>query len=294
MEIVTTSQQWWRSDPDMDVLQESTDKMQALDEERRELLSRLLGPGWELPAELAGIPNTSIAFDGPVLSGLSQEARESVLGIELQARDRQAAYIQAQRKAGKTADPTELARLRQSARDDLAKVLKPEELEEYLLRYSSNAERLREGLRGFGTTQEEFRKLFRATDAIDSQLQNLGDSSDPAAVKRREELERAREEAMKEALPAERYEYLQLNRDPGFQDVRDTAEQIGAAAETVLPLYQINQATEQERQRILQDGSLTPEQQSEQLSAIYQHQLDSQRKLLGEEVFRKLQATKGN
>ncbi len=294
MEIVTTTQQWWRSDPDLDVLQESTDKLQALDEERRELLARLLGPGWELPAELAGIPNSSIAFDGPVLSGLSQEAREAVLAIELEARDRQAAYMQAQRKAGKPADPAELARLRQSAREDLAKVLKPEELEEYLLRYSRNADRLRESLRGFGTSQEEFRKLFRATDAIDYQLQTLGDTSDPASVKRREELERAREDAVKEALPTERYEYLRLNRDPAFQETRDTAEQIGAAAETVLPLYQINRATEQERQRILQDASLTPEQQSEQLGAIYQHQVESQRKLLGEEAFKKLQETKGN
>lgn len=294
MEIVTTTQQWWRSDPDLDVLQESADKMQALDLERRELLDRLLGPGWELPAELAGIPNSSIAFDGPILSGLSQEAKEAVLEIELQSRDRQAAYIQAQRKAGKPADPAELAQLRQGAREDLAKVLKPEELEEYLLRYSRNAEQLREGLRGFGTTQEEFRKLFRATDAIDYQLQALADASDPDSVKRREELEREREAAMKESLPADRYEYLRLNRDPMFQDTRDTAEQIGAAAETVLPLYQINQATEQERRRILQDASLTPEQQSEQLGSIYQHQVESQRKLLGEEAFKKLQETKGN
>ena len=51
------------------------------------------------------------------------------------------------------------------ARDDLARVLSPPQLEEFLLRYSQNANELRANLgqlRFFNATPDEFRAVFRA------------------------------------------------------------------------------------------------------------------------------------
>ncbi|HWQ91486.1 MAG TPA: hypothetical protein VN673_07425, partial [Clostridia bacterium] len=45
-ELVTPEQQWWRAEPDPAVLQVAAEKARTLDEERRTLLSRLLGPTW--------------------------------------------------------------------------------------------------------------------------------------------------------------------------------------------------------------------------------------------------------
>src|SRR5882724_1365300 len=46
-EILTAEQEWWRSEPNSNLVQVATEKARALDEERRGLLSRLLGNNWE-------------------------------------------------------------------------------------------------------------------------------------------------------------------------------------------------------------------------------------------------------
>jgi hypothetical protein len=292
-EVPTGSEQWWRSEPDMDLLQAAADKSRTLDEERRALLARLLGSNWETGSETLSLPDTSITFSGVQLGELSTEAKQAVRDIETRSRDRREAYAAARQGQGLPSDPAELARIRQQTRDELAKVLTPAQLEEYLLRYSNNATQLREVMRGFHASPEEFRGVFRATDTLDLQIEALAGASDPAAVKRREELEGQREAAIKEALKPERYAYYKLNQDPAFQSSRETAEQIGATPESVLPLYQINQETEKERQRIMRDPGLTPEQQTESLATVYQNQLDTLRKILGEEAFKRYQAATG-
>jgi hypothetical protein len=293
VEIATASHQWWRADPDPDLLEETVDGIQSLERERRALLATLLGPHWESPDELLGVPATSIAFTGPQLGSLPAEAKWAVCDIEARSREQLRAHTAAQEKDGKPVDPAFTARLRQQTREELAKVLTPEQLEEYLLRYSRNADRLRETVRGFDATAEEFRKLFRATDPLDQQLDTLGASADAATERRRAELQRQRDEAARQALGDKRYEFYRLNQDPVFQDVRETAEQLGADAASVLPLYQIQKEVARERNRILQDASLSPEDQSRELGLVYQHQLDSVRKLMGEEAFKKYQALSG-
>jgi len=47
LEIVTPEQQWWRPDPDSNVVQVASEKMRVLEDERRAMLSRLLGTNWE-------------------------------------------------------------------------------------------------------------------------------------------------------------------------------------------------------------------------------------------------------
>src|SRR6058998_1201151 len=46
-EVVTPEQEWWRTEPDTNVVQAAAEKVRILDEERRGLLARLLGSNWE-------------------------------------------------------------------------------------------------------------------------------------------------------------------------------------------------------------------------------------------------------
>lgn len=289
-EVVTPAQQWWRSEADLDVVETAIEAKDRLESERRDLLTRLLGPDWDTSGGSIEVAGSNVTFDGPLLGNLSPTARHAVREIELRNRERQRAYLQGLRGENKAPDPAELARLRQQTRDELARVLNPAELEEFLLRYSSTAEGLRREFSGFEPTADEFRNVFRATDALDMELAKLAGATDAAGAKRREELEQRRAEVVREALPPERYSVYQLNQDPAFRRARDTAEDLGAEPETVLPLYTINRETELERQRVLNDRSLSPEEQSQLLAAIDQVRLDSLRKLLGEDRFRRLQA----
>ncbi len=74
-ELVTGEQQWWRSEPDLNVLRAAAQKAQELEEERRALLTSLLGNSWET-GDLVSLPRPSrpsVTLDGPVLGNLPDE-----------------------------------------------------------------------------------------------------------------------------------------------------------------------------------------------------------------------------
>ncbi|HKS37819.1 MAG TPA: hypothetical protein VJW76_11555 [Verrucomicrobiae bacterium] len=283
-EIVTAEQQWWRSEPDLDITQAAVVKLKALETERRSLLSRLLGAEWESSYYPYPAP-TGNPLDGPLLGALSPQAKNAVHEIEDRSQERRQAYLEAMQKEGKPPDPAELERLRQETRAELAQVLGPEQLQEYLLRYSNNANALRTEMRGFDLGPDEFRNLFRARDSIDQQLQSLAGATDPASLQRRKELEQERDAGIREILGTDRFQLYKLNQDPLFRDSRALVQQIGAAQEKLLPLYEINHTTEVEQQRIRNDATLTPEERTEALHAIQASRENTLRKLFGEEAY---------
>jgi len=228
-ELVTGEQQWWRSEPDLNVLRAAAQKAQELEEERRALLTSLLGNSWET-GDLVSLhrpSRLSVTLDGPVLGNLPDETKKNIQEINARSQERLQAYLDAQSRQGLSPDPRELAKLRQQTRADLAHLLAPPELEEYLLRYSQNANDLRAQfgqLRLFDPSPDEFRAVFRATDALDQQLHLLADARDPASLATRKALEDQRENAIKIALGPKRYEEYRLLHDPLYQEKLEDAD----------------------------------------------------------------------
>src|SRR5439155_3173401 len=106
----------------------------------------------------------------------------------------------------------------------------PAQLEEFLLRYSQNATNLRADfgqLRFFNPSQDEFRAVFRASDTLDQQIQMLADATDPNSVAQRKALEDHRENAIKVALGAKRYEEYRMLHDPLYRDAVAMSQQAG-------------------------------------------------------------------
>ncbi|MBI4658033.1 MAG: hypothetical protein HY735_04140 [Verrucomicrobia bacterium] len=283
-EIVTPEQQWWRSTPDQQVVTAAMSQMHGLEIERRNLLNQLLGAKWEA-ANSWEVAAFNVRLDGPVLGSLTPEAKQSLRDLETRFAQQKQEYLSGRQKAGEPVDAAEMARLQEANRKELAKVLSPAQIEEYLLRYSDVAQNLRREFAGFELTSEEFRSIFRARDAAEQQLPLYAKGDDPATVRRREELEKQRDEAAKQAMGPERYQLFVFSQDPIFRQAQAAAEQIGAPPETVLPVYQINQAAEQERQRINSDANLSGEQRAAALAATVNQQQESLRKVLGREAF---------
>jgi hypothetical protein len=293
-EIMTAEQQWWRPQPDTNLVQTAAEKLRVLEAERRALLTRLLGPNWEVMEVASALTNpppskAGVTLDGPILGALSAETKQAVQDISARALEHSEAYIEAQRAENKQPDPAELARMRQQTRDELSRILTPQQVEEFLLRHSANAAALRAELRGFEVTPDEFRNLFRARDAIDQQIQLSYSGDDPASVQQRKLLEQQRDAAMKQALRPERLELYQLSKDPGFQQAQATAQKYGTPPEAVLPLYRITQALEQEQQRIRIDPTLSAQERLEQLQAVRAEQEKSMLAILGEDGFKRYQ-----
>jgi hypothetical protein len=284
-EIISAEHQWWRSEPDLDMIAAAAEQLRELESERRELLTRLLGPEWEQSTPLPPPLRTGVSLSGPVLGDLPAETKQTVYDITARIQQQIEDYTMQQRDQGLEADPLVLARFRQQTRDELGRILNREQMEEFLLRYSQTAHRLRDELRGFDLSPEEFRALFQARDPLDQQIEfnYAGDNAAHANV--REKFEREREEAMRRLLGPERYAQYRLNQDPIFRDTRSVVEELGAPARAVVPIYEINQATEAERQRIRLDSTLSNEQKVEALSAIQADRLKSIERILGPELF---------
>jgi hypothetical protein len=288
-EIVGADQQWWRSDPDRDLVKEAIDKLKALDVERNTLLTKLLGPNWD--ADLAApVPaiRALISLTGPLLGDLSAGAKQSVYNAAVKMQEKLDSYREAQRQQGKPEDPLELLKIREAARTELASVLTPPQLEEFLLRYSQTAKDLRDELRGLDPTPDEFRALFQARDKYDSQAELYYTGDDAEAIKKREDLEAKREKALLDALGTARYTEYKLNQDPTFKDVRSTVEGLGLDADVVLPMYQIEKLTQAEMQRIRSDDSMTLEEKIEALGETQTEQQRSMQILLGDEAYGKI------
>ncbi|MGA2660632.1 MAG: LysM peptidoglycan-binding domain-containing protein [Verrucomicrobiota bacterium] len=277
-EIMTPAQQWWRTEPDTNVLQAAIQKVRELEQQRRDLLVRLLGTNWE-SGDLVNLPRPShegVILDGPQLGALAPETKQAIQEVNARSTDRMQAYLEAQRAAGKVPDPVELAKLRQQTRDDLARVLSPPQLEEFLLRYSQNAGDLRAELGQLGffnVTSNEFLMLFRATDNLDQQIQLLS-GNDPNTVAQRNSLDSARENAIKLALGPSRYGAYRDLQDPLYRQSMAQAIQAGTP-EAAATIYQINLAAQAEQDSIRSDTNLTASQRSVELKQLELDQLQA-------------------
>jgi hypothetical protein len=278
-EITLPEQKWWLPEPDMDALESGMDQVRALEREKAALLTQLLGAGWDNQRSMAAA--SAIRFDGPVLSKLSSDAKSAVERIEANARRARAEAEERARQQGGSAD-TELAHLRQETRRQLAAVLNPEQLEEYLLRYSQTADHMREELRGYSAEPDEFRRIFRARDSFEQQIAALN-PSDPGTAARRAELERARDEAIRQALGPDRFAFYQVSQSPLFRQAQEQAEQNGAAPEKVLPIFRINQAVQEEIARIQSDRSISEDQRKIALATVQQQQRNSIDRIMNSE-----------
>ncbi|MDB6064998.1 MAG: Peptidoglycan-binding LysM [Pedosphaera sp.] len=275
-EVVTPEQQWWRSVADTNITQAANAKIQSLDQERRALLTTLLGPGWDSAESM----RLALALNGPVLGDLSPEVKQTLQDIAARSQQRTSAYLDAQEKAGKAPDPAELARIKQQTRNELAQALSPAQLEEFLLRYSQTAADLRNQLHGYELSPDEFRSLFRSRDSIEQQLQLLT-GNDAGSIVQKQALEKQLGDAMKNAMGADRYQAYVLSQDPAYRDAQALVDEYGASPQALQSLYKLNQAVKQEQDRINNDPTLTPEQKAAQLKAVELQQETASDQLLG-------------
>lgn len=265
---VAADPQWWKAESYFGLLQ-----IQAppnnFEEERNDLMARLLGPEAEKEAKLPPlVVGNNVPLTGPVLGALSHEKFVAVQEICSRSMERHNSYFMARAGEGQPMDPVELAKLRGQTRTDLGTVLSAEEMEDFLLRYSHNGTKLRQDLRGFEPTPEEFRKIFRAIDGIEHQMQVEYGGPEALSPRQREEFDRQRERAIQEVLPPARYKEYALTRDPLYKQAQVLAQQYGLSAKAVQPLYRLQQSADARRQQIFTNASLSPEQKTAAVQTI--------------------------
>jgi LysM repeat protein len=276
-EVPTPEQQWWRANPDTNALAAATAKLAELDQQRRALLTTLLGPNWETTD---APPASAVMLNGPILGDLSPELKNTVQDIVTRAQQRTQAYLDAQKAAGKQPERGELYRLEQQARGELSQVLTVPQLEEFLLRYSQTAATLRNELRGVDVTPDEFRSLFRTSDPIEQQME-LADPDTSNGAAQQASLARQLENILKDMLGPDRYQEYRMSQDSSYRDAVNLADDAGAPASVVPKLYELNKAFAQEQNRIKNDPTLSDDDKAAQLQALAKQQQDASDQVLG-------------
>ena len=265
---IKTDPQWWKAETYMGVLPMQNFSAANFDEQRRELLTKVLGEeGYEslkLPSLNAGAVNLT----GPVLGALPTETWNNVQEICTRSMERHNAYQMGRINEGGAIDNTELARLREQTRSELKKVLNTDQLEEFLLRYSFNSSKLRADMRGIELTPDEFRKIFRAIDPLEHQMQVDYGGPETLSQKQREQLDSQRDRAVRETLSGDRYVQYLASKDPLFKQAQMMAMQYGMNAKAVQPLYDMQKNLDARRLQVTQNAAMTPEQKNQALQVI--------------------------
>jgi len=281
-EAIAHDPEWWRSEPQLMVVNVLQEKGRALEEQRRELIGKLLGPEALENEKSETYFWSSVQLTGPVLGNLSSEAHNQVQDICSRSMERHQAAFWSRVNEGQPLNSVEMARLREQTRADLRQILSAEQLEDFLLRYSHNAHQLRDELRGVEPTPEEFRKIFRALDLIAHQMQLDYGGLEALSEKQRERHQRQRDDIIRQTLNPERYQAYLLTKDPLYRQAQMMALQFNAPPKAIIPIYQMTKFNESKRQKIINDASLTPQQKSEALNAVQQEQQQSIHRIVTE------------
>jgi hypothetical protein len=285
--VTTEDDQWWRLEPDLEVMSRAASALELLERERRQLLRALLGPDWEAQ-ERAATPDRKAGgpvFSGPILSQLPATTISAIYDAWETLQRRLAEHVRQQAELGRPPDPMVSAHLQREYRERLEHLLTAEQLEEFLLRNSPLAQRARAVLQGFDATPDEFRAIFRVLDRAERQLMWATVTSPEAYEKQRQALEKQTQAELQRLLGRERFQEYQLNQDPVFREIRLLAADLGMPPEAALPVYEIQKVSAEEEAAIRNNPDLTPDARTAALQTMREQREAALRTLLGDQLY---------
>jgi len=236
-----------------------------LDREKRALLKDLLG------VDVAEAPATGTEGLGALrqtLSFLSPDKRDRVLELEVEFSEKMAkAFFLS---APDPEDAAERLRLRKEKAAELAKVLTPQELEDYELRMSDTAHRMRNfELDDFDASEKEFRDIFKLRKNFDGEYGTFApDLADPDWVKRRQEGQKELDEQIKQVLGESRYQEYQRAQDLAYKTALRVAERQGLGPQVAQQVWDLKQAAEAQAGQVRANMALSDEERKLTLRAI--------------------------
>jgi hypothetical protein len=242
------------------------EQREALELERKKLIHALLGDS-SIQAEFA--EEVEEATQDRDLRFLSPEKRQSMAEATTQWR-------RAHEAAAQSSDEAEAFRLHQAAdkalEDAVGKVLTPQEREEYELRSSPLANELRDRLRGFGASREEFEQLFKLEREFMENQAKLRDSqtsgADPQALEKLEASAMEQETRIRELFGDKRYAEFERSSDPDYQTLFSLAKDHAMPTDLANQVWSMRSEVQTQTARIRENPLLSAEQKMRALDAI--------------------------
>jgi hypothetical protein len=181
-------------------------------------------------------------------------------------------------------DRDKIAALEKAQHDAIARVLTPQELENFDLRNSNTARQLRYDLGAFNPTEAEFRTLFRLRQPFDEQFSNSFSGVMPPsqeAMRQRSDAQRLLNEQIKAALGPERGAEYQRTTDYNYRQTSLIVARLELPPETTNSVFAVQQDLQQRARDTMMNRSLAPDARTQQLAELQQEATAKLTPLLG-------------
>jgi hypothetical protein len=163
----------------------------------------------------------------------------------------------------------------------VAQLLTPQELEDYQLRFSRTAEKLRDGLGGFQSTEYEFREIFRQQKAFEKQF----GSSDSGLSAEQRDLWVAglaeKRNQLKAAMGEQRFSEYEHESRFHQSRLKDIAREFNIPKENAFQALDLSWAAQEEAMRIRTNPAFTHEHRQQLLLNVRDQMESSFVQLLG-------------
>jgi hypothetical protein len=259
---------------------ERAEKERALNQEKRALLTELLGSAPEdTPDLLAGAASQMEAM----FDFLPTEKRSKVFELmqDLQTK------LQKTMKGG-VPDAEDMRKVMKESEAALAGVLSPDELLDYNLRFSMTANMMRMQMAGFEPTEQEFLNLFKQRKAYDDEFGTAfggGLNLKGEEKVKHDAAKKALDEQIKAQLGPERHTEYTRAQDYTFQAMYRTADREGLGKEAAIKVYDMKKAAEDQAKKLRADAALTAEQRAAALRGIREETERSVKGVFGEKGY---------
>lgn len=266
---------------------ERTEKERALNKEKRVLLTELLGSApEEKPDLLAGVASQLDAM----FDFLPTEKRSKVMEL---MQDMQTKMQKAMENGAP--DPEDMRKVMKDIETEIGRVLTPEELLDYNLRFSTTATMMRSQLSGFEPNEQEFLELYKKRKAYDDEF---GGAFGGANLKGEEKAKqdaakKALEESVKAQLGDERYADYKRSEDFAYQAMFRAASREGLGKDAAVKAFNMKKAAEDQAGKIRSDKNLSSDQRTAALRGIRDETERSVKGVLGEKGFTSYERNNG-
>jgi len=168
-------------------------------------------------------------------------------------------------------DRAKLAYLEQEKRNDIAKLLTPDELLDLNLHSGPTANSLRNRLAAFDPTEEEYRALFKIQQSVDAQFGDGKNQNLTQEERRlRRDLSNATGEQVRAVLSPERFADYQLKTDPAYLQTSQFVAGANLPPATTAQIVAVQKDTTTRMQAVIADKTLTGPQRTAQFATLAQ------------------------
>lgn len=271
---------YWRVS-DFDLLVNHEREIKRVENEKRAAARELLGI--DLDEEIR-LRKTLVNESEADLDFVAPERRGSVAEL-LRGYDLRWSEIMIKRDSGLLSQEQvqpQLVQLEQSRQADVASLLGPQELEDFLMRQSEVSNRLRKQLEAFEPSEEEFRRVFRLEKQFSSE-HPIGEPIPPGAQTKHDE-------ALRVALGEQRYGEYKKAISADYWNLYKITKEYNLPRQVADTVFQMQPEAEAQASQIRSNPSLSPDAKAAALKGIRETTEASMTTYLGEEGFRRYHA----